>query len=277
MSGRYSAADGPAQAVTRMREGFRMSLDRRAFVERTMYYSGIYNPWLTHAFKRILRPGDTMVDGGANIGYFSLLAAKCVGPSGAVHAFEPIPATFALLSDNLKLNSFPNAHANRVALGAEAGQAVFEMPQEADTNLALNRLATVVVTGRGEQITVRVRTFDDYVAAERVGHIRLVKLDIEGGEVSAIKGMRQTLLNHQIDYFICEVNVPLLEKQGLKASAIRDALAEFGYEAYLIRGFGSFRRPLRVAFVPNEQLPQPDTYGDYLFVAPGVPLPKMHG
>jgi FkbM family methyltransferase len=270
----YQPSDGSYQATANMREGFRMSLDRRAPVERKMYYSGIYNPWLTHMFKRLLRSGDTMVDGGANIGFFSLLGAKCVGRCGAVHAFEPIPATFAQLSENIKLNSVANIHINRVALGSEAGETDFEMPQEADTRLDLNRLATSVLTGRGPRIAVRMRTLDEYAEAEGVGHIRFIKLDIEGGEVAAIGGMRQLLSSRRVDYFICEVNVPLLERQGLKASAIRDALTSYGYEAYLISGAGGFKRPVSVNLIHSSKMPKQDIYGDYLFVAPGLSAPQ---
>ena len=199
-----------------------------------------------------------------------------MGGSGSVHAFEPIPVTFAQLSENIKLNSPTNIVANRVALGSQAGEAVFEMPQVGDTGLDLKGQATSVLSGQGKRFEARVRSLDEYAEAEGLDHIRFIKLDIEGGEVSALGGMRRLLSNRQVDYFICEVNVPLLERQGLEASAIREALAEYGYEAYFIRGVGGFKRPVGVNLIQISKMPKADIYGDYLFVAPGLPVPRTN-
>lgn len=75
--------------VAQMAGGFKMLVDLSESYERSIYYSGLYKPYLTRLFKQLLLPGDTLIDGGANIGYFSLLAAKYVGEQGNVHAFEP--------------------------------------------------------------------------------------------------------------------------------------------------------------------------------------------
>jgi FkbM family methyltransferase len=264
-----------SQAETRMSEGFRMSLNLAAVTERNMYYAGIYEPWLTFAFKQIIRPGDTVIDAGANIGFFSLLAAKCVGKTGAVHAFEPIPATFARLSENIGLNTYTNITLNRMALASQAGELEFEVPQEIGTNLTLDRLATSVITGQGQRVRVQASTLDEYVAKAGIGPIKFAKFDIEGGEVSAVKGMQAILSAHQIAYLICEVNVPLLEHQGLPPSALRDAFAAHGYEAHYFDRIRGRRRPVHVNFIPVSQLPQPDVFGEYLFVAPGMPVPRL--
>lgn len=274
MSSRFQP-DQSRQTVTHMRDGFRMSLDLAARAERIMYYSGIYEPWLTHAFKRILRHGDTMIDAGANIGHCTLVGATCVGETGAVHAFEPVPATFARLSENIKLNKFSNITLNRLALSEQAGELTFEVPQEEGTNLSLDRLATSVLTGHGQRVTVEACTLDDYAARAGLGPVKLAKFDIEGGEVSAVKGMRKLLGAHRIAYLICEVNVPLLEQQGLPPSALRDAFATYGYTAYYFQRLGGRRRPVHVDLVPVSELPQPDVFGEYFFAAPGMPVPQL--
>lgn len=259
-----------------MRDGFRMTLDLARAAECTMYYTAVYDAWFSHTFRRILQPGDTMIDAGANIGYFSLLSAKSVGATGAVHSFEPIPATFARFSENLRLNNYGNITANCLALAAQTGELEFEVPQEAGTNLSLDRLATVVHTGHGQRVTVQADTLDDYVAKKGIGPIKLAKFDIEGGEVAAVTGMREILRSGQISYLLCEVNVPLLEQQGFQPSALRDAFAAHGYEAYYFRRARGRRRPLQVQFIPVSQMPEPDIFGDYLFVAPGMPVPLVH-
>jgi FkbM family methyltransferase len=267
--------DNPHWAVTRMRDGFRMTLNVAESYERIMYYSRVYAPWLAHVFKRVLQPGDTVIDGGANIGYFSLLGAKRVGPGGAVHSFEPIPATFTQLSENIKLNGYSNVAANCNALAAEAGQVEFEVPQERGTNISLGRLATVVHSGRGPRVAVTTCSLDEYVAAAHIGEIKLAKLDLEGGELTAIRGMQRILSAHQIAYLICELSLPILDQQGIPHSAQRDALAAHGYQPYFIKVYGGIRRPMQVHFIPVQHMPIPEISGDYLYVAPGHPLPRM--
>jgi len=263
----------PHWAVTRMRDGFRMTLNLAESYERIMYYSGVYAPWLAHIFKRVLQPGDTVIDGGANIGYFSLLGAKRVGPRGAVHSFEPIPATFDQFSKNIKTNGYSNIIANRLALTAEVGQVELEVPHEAGTNVSLGRLATVVHSGRGPKVAVETTSLDAYVTEANIGKIRLAKLDLEGGEMNAIRGMQRMLGERQVNYLICELTLPFLDQQGIPHSAQRDALAEFGYKAYFISVSGGFRRPMRVHFIPVQNGPLPEVSGDYLYVAPGSPMP----
>lgn len=265
--------DNPHVVIAHMRDGFRMSLNLAESYERIMYYSGVYAPWLAHVFKRILQPGDTVIDGGANIGFFSLLSAKRVGPNGAVHSFEPISGTFAQLSENIKLNGYSNIIANRLALATESGQVEFEVPQETGTNLSLGRLASIIHSGRGPRVAVETRSLDEYVAEANIGKIKLAKLDLEGGEMNAIKGMGRILGGHQITYLICELSLPLLEQQGIPYTAQRDAMAEFGYEAYLIKVRGGIRRPMRVQFIPIKNMPLPKVSGDYLYIAPGSPMP----
>lgn len=272
---KFSASQLSVPAIARMRAGFRMSLRMAAPAERIMYYSGTYDPWLTSAFKKILEPGDFALDGGANIGYFSLLAARCVGTAGAVHSFEPVPATFARLTENIQLNKYANITANCLALSAQAGVLEFEVPYEDTSHLSLDRLASVVHRGRGQLVTVQACTLDDYVARHGVGPIKLAKFDIEGGEVAAVRGMRETLRARGISYLICELNVPLLEQQGLPPSSLRDALGAYGYEAYYVERVGGRRRPVQVKFIPVAQMSQPDVFGEYLFVAPGLKPPRL--
>ena len=100
-------------------EGYRMSIDWSRY--RSFVY-GTWEPKVIRAVTDTVKPGMTIIDIGAHIGYYSLLFAKCVGPSGRVFAFEPLPGNFALLQKNLQLNNLQNVHA--------LNQAVFSRTQE---------------------------------------------------------------------------------------------------------------------------------------------------
>jgi FkbM family methyltransferase len=272
LSGRLESPDSPRVKAT-MREGFRMLLDLGESYERTMCYSGLYNPWLTKVFRQLLRPGDTVVDGGANIGYFTLLAGKRTGSAGSVHAFEPIPTTYQALLDNVQLNGLSQVHPNCLALGREESDLRFDLPADTQTGRPLGRLATAVVHKSAVQVSARSITLDAYAAAAGIARVRLVKLDVEGSEIAAIEGMRQLLSERRIDYLVCELNTYLFDASGIPRSAMRDHLSASGYRAYYLHATGGYKRPARVHLVPVSQMPQPDIYGDYLFAAPETELP----
>lgn len=256
------------QATVHMAPGFKMRLAIGESYERAMAYSGQYAPHLTRLVKHLLTSGDTFVDGGANIGYFSLLAARLVGPTGQVHAFEPIPTTFKRLETHVALNGFQQIHANCQALRDEPGTLLFEVPEKHGQKLG--RLATIVQRGQGPQVQVQATTLDAYAKEHAIEHIRLIKLDVEGSEVAAIGGMQRLLFEQRIDYLVCELNTVLLDALGLSYTLMREALTAHGYRTYYLRT-RRLRGPLYLEDIAT--LEPPDRYGDYLFVAPHLPAP----
>src|SRR5947199_444112 len=113
--------------VRPMRDGFVLRLDLGDPLQRAMAAQRRYESDVTWVYPYLLRPGDRVIDGGAHIGYLTLLASRCVGPSGEVHAFEPVPRTFAALGENVRINRATNVRTNRVALAASAGEIELEV------------------------------------------------------------------------------------------------------------------------------------------------------
>jgi FkbM family methyltransferase len=261
--------DGPKMVVGKTTAGFSMRLNLQDTFQRIMYFAGTYEPGATRLFTHILRAGDTVVDGGANIGYFTLLAAKLVGNDGAVHSFEPIPDTYSALQANVALNQFSCVHANCEALSDQSGTLEFEVPVDTSTGRPLGWAATQVLMGRGPKVTVRARTLDDYAGEEGISRVKLVKLDLEGGELAAVAGMQRLLSDGRVDYLITEVNSFLLDPLGIPHDALRAILASFGYRCFQIRE-GAFGRPQLVD--PTKQR-RPDKDAEYLFVSKDASVP----
>jgi FkbM family methyltransferase len=111
-------ATRPHAFTARTIHGARLRGDQRWVMPRRIYWFGVWEPLLSAWIERRLHPGDVFVDVGANMGYTSLLAARAVGPGGAVVAFEPAPETFAKLTGNLALNPSANVRAVQAAVGA---------------------------------------------------------------------------------------------------------------------------------------------------------------
>jgi len=144
---------------------------------------GIWEASDTHWFVKAVRPGDVVIDAGANIGYYTVLASKLVGPTGRVYAFEPDPTAFEILQRNVRLNGADNVVAEQKALS------------NANTTLELfiasdNKGDDRIYQPEGEHrpsIKVPAVRVDDYLKG-KVDHVDLVKIDTQGAEAVIHRG-----------------------------------------------------------------------------------------
>jgi FkbM family methyltransferase len=154
--------------------------------------AGLFEPSETQATVESLRRGDTFVDVGANVGYYTLLAARLVGQEGRVFAFEPDPESFALLERNVRLNGFGNVVLEPKAVSNEEGKLRLYLSSE---NKGDHRIYQV----QGEErpfVEVEVVTLDRYFEGDP-GRIDFVKIDTQGADLAVIEGMREILESHE--------------------------------------------------------------------------------
>jgi FkbM family methyltransferase len=153
---------------------------------------GYWESWLTRFMARTVRPGATVVDVGANYGYYSVLLADLVGPEGRVYAVEPNPDAASLLTRSLALNGFSaRATVEELALGSgDEAQAVLFVPEGEPKNAALIAGEEMAQSG-GRRVKVRVRSLDSLLGSDVP--IDFIKIDAEGGEEAIIEGMERIL------------------------------------------------------------------------------------
>lgn len=146
---------------------------------------GVYEPFETDLFLKEIKTGQTVVDVGANIGYYTLLAARLVGPEGKVYAFEPDPTNFALLQKNVEANGYQNVVLVNKALSNKNGKTkLFINP----ANRGDHR---VYDSGDGrESREIEMVTLDSHLGKKKVNFI---KMDIQGAEPLALEGMKKTI------------------------------------------------------------------------------------
>lgn len=150
---------------------------------------GFWEMWLTQFLAGHVKPGMTVVDVGANFGYFTLLLGDAVGAAGHVVAVEPNPDAAALLQETVFLNGFSaRTHVVPHALGATAGRGWLYSPHGEPKNAAL--VSTEGLPG-GRTIDVATVTLDE--VALPFEKVDLVKIDAEGGEIGIVAGMRQLI------------------------------------------------------------------------------------
>lgn len=164
--------------------------------------------------KMILRPGDSFYDIGANIGQLSIEAAILVGPSGRVTSFEAHPRTAEFLRNNVKLNGLKNIRIVQAAIGEKCGWLVFTDDNSDDQNSV----------SEGGSIYVPALKLDTLSEGEKID---LLKIDIEGYELFAIKGASETLKNVDVIYF--EAWDRHFEKYGYCFSDFHNLLGEMGF------------------------------------------------
>ncbi|WP_160164359.1 FkbM family methyltransferase [Rhodopirellula baltica] len=172
-------------------------------------------------FRSVLRDGDTVVDLGANIGFFSILGARLVSESGRVIAVEMMPETVERLKINVELNGLANVRTIEAALADRSGL-------EVKAHVPIGRFGQASLVRGGASasaVRLRTRTLDEMCGD--LGKIAMIKMDVEGAELLIIKGGRETFLRTQCVVFEELANEPSptavmreLEKLGFRISRI---------------------------------------------------------
>jgi FkbM family methyltransferase len=205
--GVHTIARGPAA-------GMRMNVAG----SRPSYLLGTAEPELVDFLVTNIGPGDVVIDLGANVGYFTLVAAALTGPTGRVIAVEPLPENLAALRRNVTLNELTHVEVIDAAVSAREGTAALTVG-------GTNQSSSIVLEDRGSSaISVDTVTIDGLV--ERYGvRPALIKMDIEGAEEDAVEGGRSTLAEMR-PTILCELHVdrPTFD------SPVPRALAAAGYD-----------------------------------------------
>jgi len=176
-------------------EGFHIRVDPTDYaVGHTVARTGSYEPMVSATLKEILAPGTTFVDIGANIGWFSLLAASVVGPGGRVFAVEPNPRNVALLRQSVKDNRFDNIEVLDIALGERAGAAALETDGSNGRLIPIDGPPSQAVAA---SFVVATYPLDTLLNEAGAGRVDAMKIDVEGAEPLVMRGATRTISEHR--------------------------------------------------------------------------------
>jgi len=185
-----------------------------------------YEPHVTAEIRRCLLPGGVFVDLGANLGYFTLLAAARVGARGRVIAFEPNPRNCDLLRHSIDANGFAHVELHPCAVAEQERRLMLDTQGTTSTGLVVDP-----VPGGGKPL-VQAVALDDTL--RDVGRVDLIKMDIEGGEPRALRGMPNLLRTHR-PIIVTEFCPVLLQATSQVAPrAFLDELRAFEYELFIL-------------------------------------------
>lgn len=219
-------------AVVRLDQGFRMKLDLQDPEQLKVYFYGHYHERYEAALvQRLLKEDDVFWDIGANVGYFTLVAATALKSRGQIVAFEPGRNAYARLTENISLNGYGNIKTFPVAVTDREGEAVLHLAGDiADSSASLYPAGDT--PARHE--VCRTVALDHFLDAEGLRSPDLIKLDAEGAELAVLQGARG-LISATPPLFLMEMEEKNLLAAGASKAAIQEFLTRFGYRAAHLR------------------------------------------
>ncbi|MCK5306489.1 MAG: FkbM family methyltransferase [Candidatus Omnitrophica bacterium] len=232
-------------------DGSIMKLDITDHTQQLIYLWKLYEPPTTKYINTNLREGEIFIDIGANVGYYTLLTAKIVGPSGKVYAFEPEVKNFLALKTNLSINNIKNAMCYQKAVADrvgtmklnlnplnKGGHSLNQFEQysgDASKSYTLQEIKVLYPNAKFQQ-EVSVITMDEFLSqmidsSFDFSDISLIKVDVEGAEVNVLRGMQMLLSLDRAPKIICEVSSKNCEE-------INSILAKFGFKVFNLSNNG---------------------------------------
>ncbi len=194
----------------------------QSMIGRSIYMTGLWEPVETEFISSRVKPGMTILDVGADIGYYTLLFAQRVGPSGRVLAFEPIPKAKCYLDQNIALNGWDNVQTFDFALFDRAGTVCLEDP------FRKSRINPSKAMASDNDIQIEMQVFDEWRRTGQVDRVDLIKLDVEGAEMNVLRGMADTLQSHHPAIFL-ELHPREVESFSFSPSDVLQFLSKLGY------------------------------------------------
>jgi FkbM family methyltransferase len=231
--------------------GLNMRVPARDAVGRHLYKYRVHEPLLSRFVvgQLELRPDDVVLDVGANIGWYSLLIGRRAPPGVQMFAFEPAPANYDLLVENLRRNGISAVTPVQAAVGQQPGRATLHLYGE--SNRGRNSLLHV---HEGPTVDVAVVRLDDFCREHAITErpIAFLKLDVEGYEYFALQGATETL--RRCRAVLVEYSPTYLTAAGVEPSALLDLLATAGFQPHFVGESGLRPADLGALRTSTEQI-----------------------
>jgi FkbM family methyltransferase len=214
-------------AWARLRCGERLLVPLNDYVGRAAFFTGDLDRKISWVCSRLVRPGDTVLDIGANLGVVTMHLASLVGSAGRVHAFEPNPRMVDLLRQSLAQRAVQNVALHAVGLGAEDAELELHVPADhaGQASLRANPMRE-----RVNVIRVPVKTLATIDRLPRDVPMRLVKIDVEGYEPEVLRGAEPLLANNPPQAILFEAN----HCKDFRSHPTVQVLARHGYDFFAL-------------------------------------------
>jgi FkbM family methyltransferase len=215
---------GRRPLVMDLEPGIVVPVQREDYMAMHHFVEGFSRDPAFELSRRLIAPGDTVIDVGANLGFWVLGAALRAGPQGRVHAFEPVAANLERLRLNAAANGISWVQSHALALGDREGEVSFLPP--ASTHSGRGR---VTDTEEGGTIRVPATTLDAFCAAGALDAVHFVKVDVEGAELAVLRGGADLLARPHAPVVMFEVGDGLAAAHGTTTRETKQYLVDRGF------------------------------------------------
>lgn len=182
-------------------------------------------------FSEAIQPGSTVLDVGANVGYYTLLASRLVGAQGHVYAIEPDPRNLQFLTKNLRANRCVNVDVLPFAISDRSGLMTLYLDIDpTETSLTYQQRRSKAIVG---SLDVECVSIDELCEKENIQKVDVIKMDIEGGEFKALLGAKETFRKNNVTLLI-EFLPAVLKESGITSKEFIGLLEDMGFEPLLI-------------------------------------------
>ncbi|MGC2181711.1 MAG: FkbM family methyltransferase [Terriglobales bacterium] len=222
---------------------------------QAIWRDGWYEPPTVKVISDLLRPGMTFFDVGANVGQYTLLA---IGLDCEVHSFEPAPAIFQFLSDNVKEMTKP-AHINQCALSDSEDTATLYIATP--DNLGATSLSKQYCHS-GETFQIACTTIDNYMQKNGIAKVDAIKIDVEGAESAVLRGAEKLLSGPHRPWIVIEYEEAAQSRFGSSCAELTKFLTAHGYRLERVTDEGV------IPYTPKE----PDDYTFNILARPAVAI-----
>ena len=207
------------------RGNIKLNISLDDWIQQQIYFLGDYEKAEIDYLYETLKPGDTFLDIGANIGLFSLNASTIVGEKGRVFGFEAFGPNYGQFKANITLNSFQNISAEKMAI-SDKEDFIEILYNDNDKNVGM---ASAYLKDYTSKESVKCMQLDSYFMDHQIDKVDLIKIDIEGGEYDALLGMDKIMTELKPKILI-EINKEALENSNHNEQELLDLLKKYHYK-----------------------------------------------
>lgn len=224
-------------------QGSKMYVDPRdAGVAASLLRYGFHEKYETELFKKSIKKGMVVIDIGAHIGYYTLLAARLTGEKGKVFAFEPDPYNYTLLVKNIEVNGYSNVIPVQKAVFSKSGKMKLFLDK---SDLGNHSLSDANIPNGDTSITIEVISLDEFFK-DKHHKIDVIKMDVQGSEMGVLQGMTNIINKNDNLEIITEFWPMGLRRSGSSPKEFLNRLVGYGFTLYQI---GQYIEPIDVNHV----------------------------
>ncbi len=223
---------------------FKIQVELDEWIQQHIFFFGVYDERGIRFIKKQLKPDHVFLDVGANIGTYSLSASSCLQKNigGMVYSFEPVSHIFEIFKNNIELNHIDNIVPSQLAVFEK--NTTLELYVSSRENLGMSSMFHHD-TESGEVEKVEAIKLDDFIETNQIGRVDLIKIDIEGAELFALRGMKKAIEQFR-PTLLMEISESVLGENSASSIEIFEMMEAYGYSPHSIDPAGDL-----LPFIPG--------------------------